>query len=92
MARRGTIQLSGVDTILIRGSVGMRTPRTIGERITAARQSQGLTTLQCARRIGVSVRLWECWELDAAEPNLPQGVLAARVLGVPVFWLSLGEK
>ena len=64
---------------------------TFGDRITAAREAQGLDQEQLARRLGVKLKTIRNWENDAAEPRANKLQMLAGLLNVSIRWLLTGE-
>jgi len=57
----------------------------IGERIRAAREAKGMTTVQLAAAVGVSQSAVSNWETGAGRaPSRDNAVKVARVLGITV--------
>lgn len=64
---------------------------TLGDRITAAREAQGLSQADFARKLGVKLKTVENWEDDRTEPRANKLQMMSGVLGVSVTWLLIGE-
>lgn len=64
---------------------------TIGGRITRARNAQGLTVAQLARRLGLRTTTLSHWENDRAEPRPNRLLMLAGVLAVSPTWLLTGQ-
>lgn len=64
---------------------------TLGDRLTAAREAQGLSTAELARRLGVKLRTVEAWENDTSEPRANKLQMVAGLLSVSIRWLLTGE-
>lgn len=64
---------------------------TLGDRIGAAREAQGLSQEHVGHRLGVRARTVAQWENDQAEPRPNRLHLLSGVLGVPLMWLMTGE-
>lgn len=64
---------------------------TLGDRLTAARETQGLGVGQLATRLGVRAKTLEGWENDRAEPRANRLQMLAGVLNVSLGWLLTGE-
>ena len=64
---------------------------TLGDRITAARESAGLGTRELAQRLGVRHRTLTAWEDDSTEPRANRLQMLAGVLGVSLVWLMSGR-
>ena len=63
---------------------------TLGGRIVHARESQGLSTAQLARRVGVKTKTVHKWETDCAEPRSNRLLTLAGILNVSATWLLTG--
>jgi transcriptional regulator with XRE-family HTH domain len=63
---------------------------TLGGRLSAARDSAGLTLADVANRIGVRKESLLSWEADRAEPRSAKLVDLAGILGVSPMWLMTG--
>ena len=64
---------------------------TFGDRLAHAREAQGLSTEQLARRLGVRVGSIENWEADRSEPRANRLQMLAGLLNVSIIWLLTGE-
>lgn len=64
---------------------------TFGDRLTAAREAQGISQGQMAKRLGVKLRTVEGWENDTSEPRANKLQMAAGLLNVSLRWLLTGE-
>lgn len=64
---------------------------TLGDRLTAAREAQGLSAAELARRLGVKLRTVEAWENDTSEPRANKLQMVAGLLSVSIRWLLTGE-
>lgn len=64
---------------------------TLGDRLTAAREAQGLGTAELARRLGVKLKTIEAWENDTSEPRANKLQMVAGLLKVSIRWLLTGE-
>ncbi len=64
---------------------------TFGDRLTAAREAQGLSQAQLARRLGVKLKTVHGWENDTAEPRANKLQMVAGLLNVSIRWLLTGE-
>src|SRR5689334_4325642 len=74
------------------GQLGMTTKAYITpELLRWAREREGLTRLEAARRLHVSLELWEEWESGYALPTLRQAEELANRLNVPLGYLFLSE-
>jgi transcriptional regulator with XRE-family HTH domain len=63
---------------------------TLGGRLSAARDSAGLSLADVANRIGVRKESLLSWEADRAEPRAAKLVDIAGILGVSPMWLMTG--
>ena len=63
---------------------------TLGGRIVYAREAQGLTTSQLARRLGIKTETLQRWETDRAEPRSNRLLTRAGLLSVAPTWLLTG--
>ena len=63
---------------------------TLGGRIVHAREAQGLTTSQLARRMGIKTDTLQGWESDRAEPRSNRLLTLAGMLSVSPTWLLTG--
>ncbi|MCC5955694.1 MAG: helix-turn-helix domain-containing protein [Natronohydrobacter sp.] len=64
---------------------------TFGDRLTAAREAQGLGAPELARRLGVKLKTIEAWENDTSEPRANKLQMVAGLLNVSIRWLLTGE-
>lgn len=64
---------------------------TFGDRLTAAREAQALSTSELARRLGVKLKTIEAWENDTSEPRANKLQMVAGLLNVSIRWLLTGE-
>lgn len=64
---------------------------TLGDRLTAARESAGLALDELAAQLGVRVETVEGWEADQAEPRAVILGRLSGMLGVPLAWFLTGE-
>lgn len=64
---------------------------TFGDRLTAAREAQGLTQAQLAKRLGVKQRTVEGWENDTSEPRANKLQMVAGLLNISLRWLLTGD-
>jgi len=64
---------------------------TLGDRLAAAREGQGLSQADLARRLGVREKTLAHWEDDASEPRANRVQMLAGMLGVSLRWLLTGE-
>lgn len=70
----------------------MSSTTTLGSRISQARESQGLTTSQLARRLGVKPQTLENWEQNKSEPRAEKLNRIAGLTQVPLTWLLAPES
>lgn len=63
---------------------------TLGDRLTAARESAGLSAEALAGRVGVSTDTLAAWEGDMSEPRANRIAMLAGVLNVSLRWLLTG--
>lgn len=64
---------------------------TFGDRLAAAREGQGLSQPQLARRLGLRVETIRNWEDDRSEPRANKLQMLAGFLNVSMVWLMTGE-
>ncbi len=64
---------------------------TLGDRLALARDRQGLTQAQLARRLGLRVQTIRNWENDRSEPRANKLQMLAGILNVSMVWLLTGE-
>lgn len=64
---------------------------TFGDRLALAREAQGMTQEELARRLGVRLQTLRNWEDDRSEPRANRLQMLAGVLGVSMIWLLTGE-
>jgi transcriptional regulator with XRE-family HTH domain len=64
---------------------------TLGDRLALARDRQGLTQAQLARRLGLRVQTIRNWEADRSEPRANKLQMLAGFLNVSMVWLMTGE-
>ena len=64
---------------------------TFGDRLALAREAQGLTQEQLARRLGLRTPTIENWECDRSEPRANRLQMLAGFLNVSMGWLLTGE-
>jgi transcriptional regulator with XRE-family HTH domain len=64
---------------------------TFGDRLALARDAQGLTQEQLARRLGLRTPTIENWECDRSEPRANRLQILAGFLNVSMGWLLTGE-
>jgi transcriptional regulator with XRE-family HTH domain len=63
---------------------------TLGGRLSAARDSSGLSLADVANRIGVKRENLLAWESDRSEPRPSNLIDLAGILGVSPMWLMTG--
>jgi transcriptional regulator with XRE-family HTH domain len=64
---------------------------TFGDRLALARESQGLTQEQLAKRLGLRVQTIQNWECDRSEPRANRLQMVAGFLNISMVWLLTGE-
>ncbi len=64
---------------------------TFGDRMTLAREAQGMNQEDLARRLGIRLQTLRNWEDDRSEPRANRLQMLAGVLGVSMVWLLTGE-
>ncbi|MCH2165320.1 MAG: helix-turn-helix domain-containing protein [Marinovum sp.] len=64
---------------------------TFGDRLAAAREAQGMSQGQMAKRLGVRVTTLRKWEEDRSEPRANRLSMMAGLLNVSLMWLINGE-
>lgn len=64
---------------------------TFGDRLALAREAQGMSQAELARRLGVRLQTLRNWEDDRSEPRANRLQMLAGVLGVSMIWLLTGE-
>ena len=64
---------------------------TFGDRLSAARETAGLSQEELAERIGVRLTTLQAWEDDGAEPRGNRLQMLAGMLNVSLMWLMSGE-
>lgn len=65
-------------------------PTHLGGRISHAREAQGLSLAQAARRLGVKSTTLRSWETGESDPRANKLATLAGVLGVTPSWLLTG--
>ncbi|GMG82720.1 helix-turn-helix transcriptional regulator [Paralimibaculum aggregatum] len=63
---------------------------TLGDRLALAREQQGLSQAQLARRLGLRVQTVRNWENDRSEPRANKLQMVAGILNVSMVWLLTG--
>lgn len=64
---------------------------TFGDRLALARDRQGLTQQQLARRLGLRVDTIRNWESDRSEPRANKLQMLSGFLNVSMVWLMTGK-
>lgn len=64
---------------------------TFGDRLAGAREAEGLSQGDLAKRLGVKLKTVRSWEEDLAEPRANKLQMLAGVLNVSIMWLLNGE-
>lgn len=64
---------------------------TFGDRLTLAREAQGMSQEDLARRLGIRLQTLKNWEDDRSEPRANRLQMLAGVLGISMVWLLTGE-
>ncbi|MBY8975639.1 helix-turn-helix transcriptional regulator [Rhodobacteraceae bacterium NNCM2] len=64
---------------------------TFGDRLALAREQQGMTSAQLARRLGLKVSTVNNWEFDRSAPRANKIQMLAGLLNVSIVWLLTGE-
>ena len=64
---------------------------TFGDRLAAARESNGMTQKELAKRLGVRTGTLKAWEEDRNEPRANRLSMVAGLLNVSVTWLINGQ-
>ena len=64
---------------------------TFGDRLAAARETNGLTQEQLGKRLGLKVTTVQKWEQDILEPRANRLSMLAGLLNVSMGWLITGE-
>ncbi|WP_343079108.1 helix-turn-helix transcriptional regulator [Ostreiculturibacter nitratireducens] len=64
---------------------------TFGDRLAAARQAQGLSREDLARRTGIRLATLSAWENGRGEPASNRLQMLAGMLNVSIMWLLTGE-
>ena len=63
----------------------------LGSRISQAREAQGMSTSQLARRLGVKTATLTGWENGSTEPRASRLQMLAGMLNVAPTWLLVGQ-
>ena len=66
------------------------TAATFGDRLAAAREAQGLSQADLARKLGLKLQTIRNWEDDRAEPRANRLQMVAGFLNVSMVWLMTG--
>ncbi|HUF56676.1 MAG TPA: helix-turn-helix transcriptional regulator [Thermohalobaculum sp.] len=66
------------------------TAATFGDRLAAAREGQGLSQADLARKLGLKLQTIRNWEDDRAEPRANKLQMVAGFLNVSMVWLMTG--
>ena len=66
------------------------TAATFGDRLAAAREAQGLSQADLARKLGLKLQTIRNWEDDRAEPRANKLQMVAGFLNVSMVWLMTG--
>ncbi|MBP0483588.1 helix-turn-helix domain-containing protein [Sagittula salina] len=64
---------------------------TLGDRLAAAREAQGLSQEDLAKKLGLKPKSVQHWEEDHSEPRANRLQMLAGVLNVSMMWLITGE-
>lgn len=64
---------------------------TFGDRVAAARDAQGLTQADFAKKLGVKLKTIRGWEDDVDEPRANRLSMMSGMLNVSMRWLLTGE-
>ncbi|AUC52997.1 transcriptional regulator [Sagittula sp. P11] len=64
---------------------------TLGDRLAAAREAQGMSQETLAKNLGVKLNTLEKWEDDMSEPRANKLSMMAGILNVSMVWLITGE-
>ena len=64
---------------------------TFGDRVAAARDAQGLTQEDFAKKLGVKLKTVRGWEDDVDEPRANKLSMLSGMLNVSMRWLLTGE-
>ncbi|MDT8320327.1 MAG: helix-turn-helix domain-containing protein [Xanthomonadales bacterium] len=62
----------------------------LGERIAIAREAQGFSAAQLARRLGVKTNTMHAWESGRSQPRSNRLLMLAGMLNVSPTWLLTG--
>ena len=64
---------------------------TFGDRVAAAREAQGLSQEELAKKLGVKLKTIRGWEDDVDEPRANRLSMLAGMLNVSMRWLLTAE-
>ncbi len=64
---------------------------TFGDRLSAARETAGLSQEYLAKRLGIKIKTLRSWENDVSEPRANKLQMVAGMLNVSMMWLLNGE-
>ncbi|SHE60185.1 transcriptional regulator, XRE family [Litoreibacter ascidiaceicola] len=64
---------------------------TFGDRVAAAREAQGLTQEDFAKKLGVKLKTVRGWEDDVDEPRANRLSMMSGMMNVSMRWLLTGE-
>lgn len=64
---------------------------TLGDRLVAAREAQGMSVAQLSKRLGVNSQTLVRWEDDRAEPRANRLQMLCGILNVSLMWLMTGQ-
>ncbi|SFR44758.1 helix-turn-helix domain-containing protein [Litoreibacter janthinus] len=64
---------------------------TFGDRVAAARDAQGLSQEEFAKKLGVKLKTVRGWEDDVDEPRANKLSMMSGMLNVSMRWLLTGE-
>ncbi|EBA07709.1 helix-turn-helix domain-containing protein [Sagittula stellata] len=64
---------------------------TLGDRLAAAREAQGMSQETLAKNLGIKLTTLERWEDDLSEPRANKLSMVAGILNVSMVWLITGE-
>lgn len=64
---------------------------TFGDRLAVAREAQGMSQKEFAKRMGIALKTVEAWENDMSEPRANKLQMVAGLLNVSMKWLLTGE-
>ena len=64
---------------------------TFGDRVAGARDAEGMSQEDLARRLGVKLKTVQGWEDDLAEPRANKLQMLSGILNVSLMWLLTGR-